>query len=89
MPQVVGYAPWQEPHDYWIDSEFEDESEDAISIEPDKPFQRREGFPFSVLEQTRILGELVECAERHFENTGRYLQIWGELARSMPRSSSA
>lgn len=74
-----GYAPWQEPHDYWIDSEFEDESEDGVSIEPDKPFQSREGYPYSVLEQTRIWEDLVECAECHFENTGRYLQIWGEL----------
>jgi hypothetical protein len=22
---------------------------------------------------------LVDCAARHFENTGRYLQVWGEL----------
>jgi len=21
----------------------------------------------------------VDCAERHFKNTGRYLQVWGEL----------
>lgn len=36
-------------------------------------------FPFSVLEQTEILEDLVDCAERHFRNTGRYLQVWGEL----------
>ncbi len=22
---------------------------------------------------------MIDCASRHFENTGRYLQIWGEL----------
>lgn len=22
---------------------------------------------------------MVDCAARHFENTGRYLQVWGEL----------
>lgn len=31
------------------------------------------------MEQTEIFQDLVDCAERHFENTGRYLQVWGEL----------
>ena len=39
----------------------------------------RDGFPFSVVEQAEILEDLVDCAERHFKNTGRYLQVWGEL----------
>jgi hypothetical protein len=77
-----GAAPWE--WDYisaeWIDSQLAGEpEEDADSIEPDEHFQSREGFPFSVLEQTQIFQDLVDCAARHFENTGRYLQVWGEL----------
>lgn len=74
-----GVAPWQWEYvsTEWIDAQLENESEDdAYSIEP---FQSREGFPFSVLEQTEIFQDLVDCAARHFENTGRYLQVWGEL----------
>ena len=63
----------------WINSQLEDEPEDACSIEPVEAFQSRDGFPFSVLKQTEIFLDMVDCAERHFENTGRYLQIWGEL----------
>lgn len=68
-----GVAPWD--LDYisieWIDSQLEDDL--------GKSFQSRDGFPFSVLEQTEIFQDLVDCAARHFENTGRYLQVWGEL----------
>ncbi|HWH74827.1 MAG TPA: hypothetical protein VNV16_11260, partial [Methylibium sp.] len=39
----------------------------------------REGFPYSMLAQIEIFEDLVHCAERHFKNTGRYLQVWGEL----------
>jgi hypothetical protein len=61
----------------WINSQLEGEpEEEALEIEP---FQSRDGFPFSVLEQTEIFYDLVSCAQRHVENTGRYLQIWGEL----------
>jgi len=77
-----GVAPWQWAYisREWIDSQLDDEPEDdAYSIEPSKRFQSREGFPFSVLEQTGILQDLIDCAGRHFENTGRYLQVWGEL----------
>ena len=63
----------------WINSQLEDEPEDANTIEPIEEFKSREGFPFSVLKQTEVFLDLVDCAERHFENTGRYLQIWGEL----------
>lgn len=64
----------------WINSQLEDEpEEDASSIEPVEPFQSRDGFPLSVLNQTEIFLDLVDCAARHFENTGRYLQVWGEL----------
>ena len=77
-----GIAPWEWKciSREWIDSQLEDEPEDDVySIEPGEPFQSRDGFPFSVLEQTQIFQDLVDCAARHFENTGRYLQVWGEL----------
>lgn len=77
-----GAAPWEWEYidKEWIDSKLEGEAkDDANSIEPVESFQSRDGFPFSVLEQTQIFHDLVECAKRHFENTGRYLQIWGEL----------
>jgi hypothetical protein len=61
----------------WINSQLEDEpEEEAHFIEP---VTSREGFPFSILQQMEIFGELVDCAIRYQENTGRYLQIWGEL----------
>lgn len=74
-----GVAPWEWKYlsTDWIDAELEDEPEDdAYSV---KPFQSRDGFPFSVLKQTQIFQDLVDCAKRHFENTGRHLQVWGEL----------
>jgi hypothetical protein len=77
-----GYAPWEWEYlsREWIDSELEDTPEDdAIPRKPRTPFQSRDGFPFSILEQTKLFYDLVDCATRHFENTGRYLQIWGEL----------
>jgi hypothetical protein len=77
-----GVAPWE--WEYidrdWVDSQFENALEDkSLAVEPSTPFQSRDGFPFSTLEQTEIFYDLVDCAIRHFENTGRYLQIWGEL----------
>ena len=74
-----GAAPWDWEYlnREWIDSELEDEPvENALLVEP---FQSREGFPFNMLEQTQVFYDLVNCAMRHFENTGRYLQVWGEL----------
>lgn len=74
-----GAAPWEwEQIDReWIDAQLNDEpADDAYSV---KAFQSRDGFPFSVLEQAEILQDLVDCAVRHLENTGRYLQVWGEL----------
>lgn len=69
-----GLAPWEGEYisGEWIDSHLEDD-------EPSTPFQSRGGFPFSILKQTEIFEDLVDCARRHFENTGRYLQVWGEL----------
>jgi hypothetical protein len=78
----VGYAPWEEVHisRQWIEEELKDQPPDpAKSLKPKERFKSRDGFPFSVLEQADILTDLVDCADRHFRNTGRYLQVWGEL----------
>jgi len=77
-----GAAPWEWEYisREWIDSQLEGEPEDdARSVDLGKHFQSREGFPFSILEQTQIFQDLIDCATRHFQNTGRYLQVWGEL----------
>lgn len=77
-----GAAPWEWEYidRAWVDSQLEDASEDkSLPAEPGTPFKSRDGFPFRILEQTEIFYDLVDCAIRHFENTGRYLQIWGEL----------
>lgn len=77
-----GVAPWQWEYidREWLDSQLEDTlEEDAYSVDSSEPFQSRDGCPYSVLEQTQIFQDLVDCAARHFENTGRYLQLWGEL----------
>lgn len=77
-----GVAPWQWKYvdRDWVDSQLNDTPEDDVyAIEPCEPFESRDGFPYSILEQTEIFQDLVECATRHFENTGRYLQVWGEL----------
>ncbi|UXH77919.1 DUF6998 domain-containing protein [Roseateles amylovorans] len=79
---AVGYAPWDEAYlsKEWIDSELEDQlPDDANSVEPREQFRSRDGFPYSVLKQAEIFEDLVDCAARHFSNTGRYLQVWGEL----------
>ena len=74
-----GAAPWEWAHidREWAKAQLDGEpKEDASSI---AAAGSREGFPFSILEQTEIFRDLVDCAARHFENTGRYLQVWGEL----------
>ncbi len=79
---AIGYAPWDEARlsKEWIDSELRDQSvDDASSLKPREQLRSREGLPYSVLNQTEIFEDLVDCAERHFRNTGRYLQVWGEL----------
>lgn len=76
---ACGYAPCEAKYidREWAEEQLEGEpEEDAASVQP---VRSREGFPFSILKQTKIFQDLVECAERHFENTGRYLQVWGEL----------
>ena len=64
----------------WINDQLEsEEDEDADdSCCEDDPLSR-EGYPYSMLEQIELFDELVELARRYRENTGRYLQIWGEL----------
>jgi len=77
-----GAAPWEWEYidREWIDSQLEDGPDDKpIAVEPNTPFQSRSGFPLSTLEQAEIFYDLIDCAKRHFENTGRYLQVWGEL----------
>jgi hypothetical protein len=78
----VGAAPWEWEYlsREWIDSKLKGEpAEDAHSVRSRETFQSRDGFPFSSLEQAQIFQDLVDCASRHFKNTGRYLQVWGEL----------
>ncbi len=77
-----GAAPWEWEYisREWVESKLKGEpEEDAHSINPGEPFQSRDGFPFNPFEQTQIFRDLVDCASRHFKNTGRYLQVWGEL----------
>lgn len=76
---ACGFAPWEAKYidRQWLEEQLEGEpEEDAASVQPARS---REGFPFSILEQTAIFQDLVVCAERHYQNTGRYLQVWGEL----------
>jgi hypothetical protein len=78
----VGYAPWEEAYisREWVDEALKDQLPDpANALKPKQPFKGRQGFPFSVPEQAEIFEDLVKCAKRHFRNTGRYLQVWGEL----------
>ena len=78
----VGYAPWEEIHisREWLEEELRDQPrDDSNRSELKEPFKSRGGFPFSVQKQAEILEDLIDCAERHFRNTGRYLQLWGEL----------
>lgn len=63
----------EEPVDEWIDPE-DDQGQGFAAAEAS-----RAGFPFRLLEHTEIFNELVELARRYRENSGRYLQIWGEL----------
>lgn len=82
LAAAVGYAPWHEAYisRQWVNEELKDQSPDpAKSLQQKVPFRSRDGFPFSVLEQAEVLADLVDCANRHFRNTGRYLQVWGEL----------
>lgn len=61
----------------WINTQMEDEPEESIDEIEHVP--SREGFPYRIVEHTEVFYDLVSLAERYYENTGRYLQIWGEL----------
>jgi hypothetical protein len=77
-----GAAPWEWEYidREWLESQLDDQpTDDTDAVELAEPSGSRDGFPFSILEQMRIFDDLLDCAERHFENTGRYLQVWGEL----------
>ncbi|MDO6388456.1 hypothetical protein [Uliginosibacterium sp. 31-12] len=77
-----GAAPWEWEYidREWVDSQLGDVPEDKpLPVEPDTLFKSRDGFPFCTLKQADIFYDLIDCAKRHFENTGRYLQVWGEL----------
>lgn len=79
---AAGIAPWEFEclSEEWIESQLSGSTaEDAQGIGASEPYQSRDGLPFSILEQTEIFQDLVSCAVRHFDNTGRYLQVWGEL----------
>jgi hypothetical protein len=79
---ACGYAPWESLYldGDWVDSELDDVDEVTWSgANEGSPFKSRPGFPHSFIKQGEILQDLIDCAERHFENTGRYLQIWGGL----------
>lgn len=79
---ACGVAPWEWEYldREWIDRQLDEvPDDDAYASEVEKPYRSRQGFPCSIVEQTGILDDLVDCAQRHFENTGRYLQVWGEL----------
>ena len=77
-----GYAPWEAEFidREWFDSQLKDVVGDPSTRRKNPPrFESRDGFPFDTSKQIEIFEDLVDCASRHFENTGRYLQIWGEL----------
>lgn len=77
-----GAAPWEWEYisREWIDSQLGGATADgARRIELNRPDLRGVGFASSTSEQTEVFYDLVDCAARYFESTGRYLQIWGEL----------
>jgi hypothetical protein len=77
-----GAAPWEWEciSREWLDDQFEEQSEnEGFQVNKGKSLQSEDVYPHSILKQAEILDDLVTCAMQHFENTGRYLQIWGEL----------
>lgn len=76
-----GVAPWdwQYIQREWVDAELAQAADESDPLSNKRNFKSRDGYPYSTLEQVSIFEDLVDCAARHFENTGRYLQIWGEL----------
>jgi hypothetical protein len=78
---ACGLAPWHYQYidSDWLDDELEKVPEDDVRSLSRGSRLSRAGLPFSMPEQAQIFEALVDCARRHYENTGRYLQIWGEL----------
>lgn len=76
-----GVAPWDWGYIQreWVDAELAQTAVESDPLNNKKLFKSRDGYPYSTLEQISVFEDLVDCAVRHFENTGRYLQIWGEL----------
>lgn len=77
-----GVAPyeWECIDSDWIDVELSQEhDDDGDAAHSEGAFRSRDGFPYSLVRQGEIFLDLLDCAQRHFENTGRYLQVWGEL----------
>jgi len=77
-----GAAPWEweQIDKEWVDTQLDNASEErSLLANASAPFKSRDGFPISMRDQAEIFCELIDCGIRHFENSGRYLQIWGEL----------
>jgi hypothetical protein len=77
-----GLAPWELKYldAEWLEAELKDKpKDDSFYTDFSDSLVGKNQSSFSLLEQTEILENLIECAKRHFENTGRYLQLWGEI----------
>lgn len=66
-----GAAPWEwaQLDRKWVDARLDDEPLE----------QGDDDFPHGSQEQVDVFLDLVDCAVRYHMDTGRYLQIWGEL----------
>lgn len=79
---ACGVAPWEWKYidSKRLDAAFEQAPDDsACSIAPAGLSQGSDGLQIEAQRQAGIFKDLVDCAARYFANTGRYLQIWGEL----------
>lgn len=61
----------------WINSQI-DAGDDSWAVD-DEGDLAEDGRPRSVLALSEVFYDLVEVARRHWELTGRHLEIWGEL----------
>jgi hypothetical protein len=76
---ACGVAPehWHYLNEDWLDDELDDElADDPFSLEPLLEGDERD---FCIHEHALVFQDLIECAIRHYDNAGRYLQLWGEL----------
>lgn len=77
-----GAAPWEWEYisREWVDSRIDGETPGGHQqSRPFHPAHDPDGFPFGTENQVQIFCDLVGCAQRYFGNTGRYIQLWGEL----------